>query len=157
MGKILIAYFSRTGISKALSRALSVKLGADLFSINPAKSYPTSYVKCIFDAKIEQMTNARPLTMGKIPNIDKYSTIVLVYPIWWHTCPNIVLTFLEENNLKDKVIIPVCTYGSSGKGHSIEDMQQVCPEANFHNVIEATAFKADAVAKVSKKVKELAV
>ena len=72
-----------------------------------------------------------------------------MFPIWWFTCPNIMLTFLEENDLAGKRIIPVCTYGSSGKGSSEAAMQKACPQASFTSCIEATALKdkaADAIA-----------
>ena len=116
--KTLIAYFSRTGITKKLAEDTAKKTGADLFAIEPVKKYSGSYLLCVAEAKMENLKKARPAIVSKPQNLSEYDTVVVMFPIWWFTCPNIVLTFLEENDLAGKRIIPVCTYGSSGKGSS---------------------------------------
>jgi len=151
--KILIAYFSRTGVSKALAKSISEELGADLFSIDPVNPYSSNYVKALVDAKIEQFTNGKPLIRRRVPDIKKYSTIVVIYPIWWHTCPNIIVRFLKENDFADKKIIPICTYTKTGAGNSLNDMSKACPKASFHSVYEATGLKADAVPYLAKEIK----
>lgn len=149
MSKTLIAYFSRTGITKALARAVAVKTGAELFAINPTKIYSSNYLVAIGQAKMENLKNERPLIMDKPQNLDNFENVIVMFPIWWFSCPNIILSFLEENNLEGKTIIPVCTYGSSGKGSSEQAMQKSCPKAKFLPCIEATALKNDAVQTVT--------
>lgn len=147
--KTLIAYFSRTGITKKLAEDTAKKTAADLFAIEPVKKYSGSYLLCVAEAKLENLKNARPAIVSKPQNLSEYDTVVVMFPIWWFTCPNIMLTFLEENDLAGKRIIPVCTYGSSGKGSSEAAMQKACPQASFTSCIEATALKdkaADAIA-----------
>lgn len=147
--KTLIAYFSRTGITKKLAEDTVTKTGADLFAIEPVKKYSGSYLLCVAEAKVENLKNARPAIVSKPQNLSEYDTVVVMFPIWWFTCPNIILTFLKENDLSGKRIIPVCTYGSSGKGSSEAAMQKACPQASFTSCIEATALKdkaADAIA-----------
>ena len=147
--KTLIAYFSRTGITKKLAEDTAKKTGADLFAIEPVKKYSSRYLLCVAEAKMENLKNARPAIVSKPQNLSKYDTVVVMFPIWWFTCPNIMLTFLEENDLAGKRIIPVCTYGSSGKGSSEAAMQRSCPQASFTSCIEATVLKdkaADAIA-----------
>lgn len=147
--KTLIAYFSRTGITKKLAEDTAKKTGADLFAIEPVKKYSGSYLLCVAEAKLENLKNARPAIVSKPQNLSEYDTVVVMFPIWWFTCPNILLTFLEENDLAGKHIIPVCTYGSSGKGSSEAAMQKACPQASLTSCIEATALKdkaADAIA-----------
>ena len=149
MKKTLIAYFTRTGITQKLAEATAKQTGANLFAIEPVKTYSSTYLVCVGQAKIENLQNARPAIKVKPQNLQDYDTIVVMFPIWWFTCPNIMLTFLEENDLAGKRIIPVCTYGSSGKGSSEAAMQKACPQASFTSCIEATALKdkaADAIA-----------
>lgn len=147
--KTLIAYFSRTGITKKLAEDTAKKTGADLFAIEPVKKYSSSYLLCVAEAKMENLKKARPAIVSKPQNLSEYDTVVVMFPIWWFTCPNIMLTFLEQNDLSGKRVIPVCTYGSSGKGSSEAAMQKSCPQASFTSCIEATALKdkaADAIA-----------
>lgn len=91
---------------------------------------------------------------AKPHNLQDYDTIVVMFPIWWFTCPNIILTFLEENDLSGKTVIPVCTYGSSGKGSSEKAMTKVCKDATFKPCIEATGLKDKAVAAIAAAIKE---
>ena len=148
MKKTLIAYFSRTGITKKLAQDVAVQTGADLFAIEPVKSYSSSYVLCVAQAKIENLKHARPEIKAQPKDLADYDTVVVMFPIWWFTCPNIILSFLEANDFAGKTIIPVCTYGSSGKGSSEKDMQAVCASASFAPCIEATALKEKACAAV---------
>ena len=147
--KTLLAVFSRTGITKALARAVAVKTGYDMFVINSAHDYPKNFLMCCVEAKKEQMNNARPLIMGKPQNLASYDTVVIFFPIWAFSCPRIILSFLEENDFAGKTIIPVCTYMKTGKGSCEKDMQASCPNANFKPCIEATALKDKAVAEIA--------
>lgn len=145
MSKILVAYFSWGGKTKALARAVAVKSGADLFQIKTIKDYSRMYLMAIAEAKMEHIKNEHPAIMGKPADFAQYDTVMIGFPIWWYTCPNAILTFLEENDFKDKTIIPFCTYGSSGKGKSEATMQAVCPDAKFEPCVEATGLKDKAV------------
>ena len=154
MKNTLIAYFSRTGITKKLALEVAEKIQADIFAIEPVKNYSSSYVLCVAQAKIENLQHTRPAIKAEPKNFANYDTIVVMFPIWWFTCPNIILSFLEANNFAGKTIIPVCTYGSSGKGSSEKDMQAVCKNAKIIACIEATDLKDTAVETIIKTIKE---
>lgn len=154
MKKTLIAYFSRTGITKKLAEAVAAQANADIFAIEPVKSYSSSYVLCVAQAKIENLKHARPAIKAQPKALDSYDTVVVMFPIWWFTCPNIILSFLEANDFAGKKIISVCTYGSSGKGSSEKDMQAVCKNASFTPCIEATALKEKACDTIVQAIKE---
>mgnify|MGYP000034242876 FL=1 len=51
MKKTLIAYFTRTGITKKLAEYTAKQTGADLFAIEPVKEYSSSYLICVGQAK----------------------------------------------------------------------------------------------------------
>lgn len=121
-GKILIAYFSRTGdnyevgvIEKGnthiVADMIAEKTGADMFEIKPVKEYPADYRECTEVAKQELAEKARPEYVGKVENFSEYDTIFLGYPIWWSDLPPVVYTFLESNDFNGKTIIPFCTSG----------------------------------------------
>lgn len=141
MKKTLIAYFTRTGITKKLAENTAKQTGADLFAIEPVKEYSSTYLICVGQAKLENLQNARPAMKAKPQNLQDYDTIVVMFPIWWFTCPNIILTFLEENDL-------------SGKGSSEKAMTAVCKNATFKPCIEATGLKDKAVAAIAAAINE---
>ena len=145
MAKTLIAYFSWSGKTKALARAVAVKCGADLFEIRTIKEYSRLYVLAVAQAKLEHVKNEHPAIFGKPVGFAAYDKILLGFPIWWFTCPNVILSFLEQNDCTGKVVIPFCTYGSSGKGSCEKDMAAVAPGVNIEPCVEATALKDNAV------------
>lgn len=155
MKKTLIAYFSRTGITKKLAQDVVAETGADIFAIEPVKAYSSSYVLCVAQAKIENLKHARPEIKEQPKNLASYDTVVVMFPIWWFTCPNIILSFLEANDFAGKKIIPVCTYGSSGKGSSEKDMQAACSSASFSPCIEATDLKDKACAAIVEAIEKV--
>lgn len=123
-GKILIAYFSRTGdnyevgvIDKGNTRIvadmIAESLGnADMFEIKPAKDYPADYRECTEVAKAEKESDARPEIVGKVENFEQYDTIFLGYPNWWSDMPMIIYTFIESYDFNGKTVIPFCTSSS---------------------------------------------
>ena len=119
-GKILVAFFSRTGdnyevgvIEKGnthiVADMIAEKVGADMFEIKPVKEYPADYQECTEVAKQELAENARPEFVGNVENFAQYDTIFLGYPIWWSDLPTVVYTFLESNDFSGKTVIPFCT------------------------------------------------
>lgn len=112
-GKILIAYFSHTGTTEAAARRIQEITGGDLFKIQTANAYPSSYQATVDVARRELDSNARPALVAQVENMNDYDTILLGYPIWWHTTPMAVNTFLESYDLSGKIILPFCTSGGS--------------------------------------------
>lgn len=147
MRKTLIACYSHTGITMALARALAVKTGFELFKINPANTYPKGFLACVFALLVDKLTHHVPLVMGKPQNLDSYDRVILCFPIWGGTIPPVVESFLKENDLSGKFIIPVCTYKRSS-GHCDKDIRELCQNSTICPVIEATRFKNNAVSTI---------
>ena len=128
--KILVAYFSNTGNTKALAENAADVLKADLYEIVPEKKYTSedlNYNDESTRATMEQKNNsARPAINGKVSSFAKYDTIVIAYPIWWGQAPRIINTFLENYNFSGKKIIPICTSASSEIGSSADALHTLC-------------------------------
>lgn len=112
-GKTLIAYFSHTGTTEAAARRIQEVTGGDLFEIRTVNAYPNSYQVAVDVARRELDNNARPALSGQVENMSDYDVILVGYPIWWHTTPMAVNTFLESYDLSGKTILPFCTSGGS--------------------------------------------
>ena len=111
--KILIAYFSHTGTTKKVAERIQELTKGDIFEIKTATPYPEDYQKLADATKKEVDENARPKLAAKVNNMDDYDVIFVGYPIWWHTAPMAIDTFLESYNLSGKTIVPFCTSSSS--------------------------------------------
>ena len=58
--KVLVAYFSRSGNTKAIANHIKELTGGDLFEIQTAKPYPADYHACTEVAKKKKMTTPAP-------------------------------------------------------------------------------------------------
>ncbi|MCE5285774.1 MAG: NAD(P)H-dependent oxidoreductase [Pelosinus sp.] len=128
--KILVAYFSSTGNTKALAENAADILKADLYEIVADKKYTSedlNYNNESTRATVEQKDNsARPAISGKVSSFAQYDTIVIAYPIWWGQAPRIIDTFLESYDFSGKKIVPLCTSAGSDVGSSADALHSLC-------------------------------
>lgn len=128
---ILIAYFSKTGNTEEVANRIQELTGGDLFRIETAQPYPEDYTETTQIAQEELENNARPELTGEVENMEDYDTLFIGYPIWWHTAPMAVYTFLESYDLSGKTVIPFCTSGGSDIEESMPAIQEFCPDSNI--------------------------
>lgn len=123
-GKVLVAYFSWSGTSERIANNIISNTGADFYRIERDTPYSDDYNTVAYgEAKDEADSNARPPLKNAIDSIDEYDTIVLCYPIWWHTCPMTVGTFLNKFDFSGKMVIPVSQSASMDIGQYEESVQ----------------------------------
>jgi len=103
---ILVAYFTWSGNTKEMAEHIAEKTGADLLKIEPATPYPNDYNETGEIAKVERDENQRPEIANLPESVDEYDSILIGYPIWWHTAPMIIGTFLENYDLTGIDIYP---------------------------------------------------
>lgn len=107
-GKILVAYFSWSGTSERIAQNIIAQTGADFFRIERETPYSDDYNTVAYgEAKDEADSNARPPLKNPLDSVASYDKIILCYPIWWHTAPMTVGTFLESYDLTGKTIYPI--------------------------------------------------
>lgn len=133
MGKILVAYFSATGVTKELAEKLANAAGADLHEIKPKTKYTSADLDWMDKgsrSSIEMKDKSfRPEITGSVANMEAYATIFVAFSIWWYVAPTIVNTFLESYDLQGKTIIPVATSGGSGMGNTNKELAVSCKGA----------------------------
>lgn len=122
---ILIAFFSKTGTTEEAAREIQAVTGGDLFEITVADAYPSSYQSTVDRARRELDENARPVLTSTVENMQEYDVILIGYPIWWHTEPMAVNSFLEAYDLSGKTILPFCTSAGSDIEESMVDMRRI--------------------------------
>ena len=117
---MLVAYFSASGRTARLAQTIAQAAQADLYEIRPAQPYTSADLNW-HDAhsrsSVEMKDPAcRPAIAGDLPDLSRYDTIFVGFPIWWYQAPRIIETFLESYDLSGKTIVPFCTSGGSGMG-----------------------------------------
>lgn len=96
-GNILVAYFSwsSSGNTERMATYIAERTHAFVYEIEPLVPYPTEYTPTTEVALEEKNNNARPEIKNPI-DVSEYDYIFVGFPIWWHTAPMIIGTFLES-------------------------------------------------------------
>lgn len=158
--KVLVAYFSRAGntdfpsdVDATSSASLIVgenglrgttevvadfiieMTGADKLLIRTENPYPTDYDALVDQNHQEQADGYLPPLDMEVVDMNQYGAIFIGYPIWAMTLPNAIRTFISDNNLEGKIIIPFCTHAGYGAGRSFDTIRGLCAESTVLNGI----------------------
>ncbi|MBQ3719326.1 MAG: hypothetical protein II893_08070 [Methanomicrobium sp.] len=128
---VLVAVFSATGKTKQIADSAAKILNADLYVIVPEVPYTEEDISYSTESRSyreQHDSAARPAIAGQGPNMDKYDTILIGYPIWYDKAPRIINTFLESRNFDGKAVAAFCTSDSSGIEASAEYLHTLLPE-----------------------------
>lgn len=133
--KILVAYFSASGVTAKAAWKLSEAMGADLHEIKPKVPYSSADLNWM-DKKSRSSVemndpSSRPMIAEKLADMEKYDVVFVGFPIWWYVAPTIINTFLESYDFSGKTIIPFATSGGSGMGKTNEKLGPSCPGATL--------------------------
>ena len=82
-----------------------------MVEIKPVIPYTNDYQKLVDEEENkmhqEEMVEIEPINI----NLSDCDTIILGTPVWWYTMTPPVRSFLKNNDLTDKTIIPFATNG----------------------------------------------
>lgn len=131
MSKILVAYFSASGVTAKVAEIVADAVGADLYEIRPEVSYTKADLNWMDKnsrSTIEMNDKAiRPALADRNARIEEYDTIIIGFPIWWYVAPTIINTFLESYDFSGKKIIIFATSGGSGFGKTVKELKVSVP------------------------------
>ena len=136
MKKVLVAYFSASGVTKKVAENMANAVGADLFRIVPEQPYTDADLNWMNKQSRSTLEmkdrNCRP-DMAEKPDVSSYDVIFVGFPVWWYREPSIIDTFMESADFSGKVIVPFGTSGGLGLGDSAKNMQELVPTAKVLN------------------------
>ena len=129
MSKVLVTYFSASGVTKKVAEELASVEKADLFEIVPE----TPYTAEDLDWRNQQSRSTlemkdlscRPAITGQVENMAQYDVVFVGFPVWWGREPSVVDTFLDAYDFSGKKIVPFCTSGGSGIGETAKRIQEI--------------------------------
>ena len=133
--KVLVAYFSASGVTKGVAQQLAEVAGADLHEIKPEQPYTDAdldWRNKESRSSVEMKDkNSRPAITDKLENMADYDVVFVGFPIWWYTCPTIINTFIEAYDFKGKTVVPFATSGGSTIEKSCEDLKATYPDLTW--------------------------
>ena len=134
MSKVLVSYFSASGVTRGVAQRIATAIEGAIFEIEPVEKYTNEDLNWMDKqsrSSIEMNENIKPAIVSKVANLDEYDTICLGFPIWWYKEPTIIDKFLEENNMTGKNIYVFVTSGSSSIDSTYKCLNDNFPDLNF--------------------------
>ena len=134
-GRILVAYFSASGVTAKAAKEIADAVGGDLYEIRPEKPYTTADLD--WTNKNSRSTlemkdpDCRPAIAGGAPDMTAYDTVFVGFPVWWYVEPRIVDTFLESHDFSGKTLVPFATSGGSGIAGAEKSLKEHCHAAEW--------------------------
>lgn len=122
--------------------------GGDLLELEPLNPYPTDYEECTEVAQVERDENARPEIANLPASISEYDTVFVGYPIWWHTAPMMIGTFLESYDLTGVEVYPFSQSASMDTeqfDNSMEFVRECASGANVHDGLFVSASDTEGI------------
>lgn len=129
----LIVVYSQTGATQQVADCIKQFTSADMEVLKCVEPYAGDFQQTIERCQKEMADSITPALEPLTADLAKYDTIYLGYPVWFGTYAPPVATFLKENNLSGKVIVPFCTFGSGGLNTSVA---QLTGQADGASIIE---------------------
>ena len=133
MSRVLVAYFSASGVTAGVAKKLAAGTGADLFEIRPETPYTEAdlnWQDAGSRSSVEMKDrSSRPAILEKKDTMADYDVIFVGFPVWWYREPSIIDTFMEQYDFSGKTVVPFATSGSSGIGDCGRNMQALAKGA----------------------------
>lgn len=135
MSKVLVTYFSASGVTAKTANKLAKEVDGDLFEIEPKEKYTSADLNWM-DKKSRSTVEmndpaSRPEIAKQVENMDMYDTVLVGFPIWWYVEPKIIDTFLDSYDFAGKTVIPFATSGGSGIENVEKNLQKEYPNINW--------------------------
>ena len=135
MSKVLVTYFSASGVTAKTANKLAKEVDGDVFEIEPKEKYTSAdlnWMDKISRSSVEMNDPAsRPEIAKQVENMDMYDTVLVGFPIWWYVEPKIIDTFLDSYDFSGKTVIPFATSGGSGIENVEKNLQKEYPNINW--------------------------
>ena len=133
--KVLVAYFSASGVTARAAREIAAATGGELFEIAPALPYSRAdldWTDKNSRSSVEMNDEGcRPAMKSAPPDPNGFDRIFIGFPIWWYVEPRIIDTFLESLDLEGKEVVAFATSGGSGITGAERRMKALCPAAKW--------------------------
>ena len=135
MSKVLVTYFSASGVTAKTANKLAKEVDGDVFEIEPKEKYTSADLNWM-DKKSRSSVEmndpaSRPEIAKQVENMDMYDTVLVGFPIWWYVEPKIIDTFLDSYDFSGKTVIPFATSGGSGIENVEKNLQKEYPNINW--------------------------
>ena len=141
--KTLTAFFSAGGYTASLAQRVAEAAESDLFRIEPKVPYTEADIRWtnpLARCNKEKIGKKDVPIKNKVENFDDYELILIGFPVWYFTAPNIISTFVKSYDFTGKKVALFATSGGSDIAKAPDTLQPLMKG----EIIGAKLFSADA-------------
>lgn len=124
MSRCLVVYYSWTGATAKVAKAVAAALSADLEEIKDLK--PRRGLLAFFWAGMEATRKMIPAIQPSVRDAAAYDLVVLGFPVWAHDIASPMRAYLEREKSKLGAIAAFCTLGGSGADAAFQSIVAIC-------------------------------
>ncbi len=120
---ILVAYFSRTNMTKKIAEQIAKELDADIEHITDSKnrSGVLGYIACGREVSLKKTPKTNPIEK----KIEDYEIVIIGTPVWAFNMASPIRTYLRNNNNKFKKVAFFATQAGRGADTAFKEMEQL--------------------------------
>ena len=124
--RVLVVYYSRTGTTDIVARAIREELGCEIEAIHDAKNRRgvLGYLRSSIDAALHR--RARLLAMSSEP--QDYDLLIVGTPIWNTSVCAPVRTYLFANRERIRRVAFFCTHRGGDTSWVMREMAEICEQ-----------------------------
>ncbi len=135
--KYLIVYYSQSGNTKSAAELIQHVVDADLCEIEAQDPYPTNYKELLKRVREEMDKNVDVAYKPVSIDVSSYDVIFVGTPNWGGKVALPLATFLKQQDLTGKTILPFLSHGGVGKQDIEDDLKELCPGAKVGSAYSA--------------------
>lgn len=137
MNKKLIVYFSYTNHTKMIANKIKEYLNCDILEIKTVIPYSSNYETVVNDEQNSESSHYLPEIQKFDFDLSQYDVIILGTPVWWYRPVPAIRTFLTQNDLSNKTIIPFAT-NAGWLGKTFTEIKELCPNSKIEKEMNIT-------------------
>ena len=121
--KVLVTYYSRTGVTRLAAQELARRLGADVEEIIDTKPRGgvIGWLVAGKDASLKRLTRIKPVSKDPAA----YELVVIGTPVWAFTMAPAVRTYITDHRQAFEKVAFFCTMGGSGDARTFRHMSEL--------------------------------
>ena len=138
--QVFTVYFSYNDPVESAAQFICEKTGCEAYRIETYVEYPANEAELQNQIKEEHLENARPALKGAPVSLGGYDIVFLFFPAWDGTMPMALFTFIEDYDMRDKVVVPVICGTSGQLSQAMADIHKIVPSML---IVNGYAFTGD--------------
>lgn len=130
--KKLVVFHTYTNHTKMIAESIAKKLQCDILELKPVEEYSKDYQTVVDEYQNNESDKKTPEIEKINLDLSKYDEIIIGSPVWWYTITPVIRTFLKENDLSGKTIIPFAT-NAGWLGRTFKEIKSLSPNSTVKN------------------------